>query len=78
MLLSIISGAAVLLAAAALFQAARVSRRLERMSQSHWDLRYEHDRLRARVDGNLPAESPREPRSSKAGTSYVPLSSIRR
>lgn len=78
MLLWLISGVALLLAAAALLQSARVSRRVGRISQSYWDLRYEHDRLRARVDGALPAESPREPRQPQAGTTFVPLSSVRR
>jgi hypothetical protein len=77
MLLWLISGAALLLSAAALFQAVRVSNRLGRISQSYWDLRYEHDRLRARLEGTPPADSPRKSRQPEAGTTYVPLSSVR-
>jgi hypothetical protein len=48
------------------------------MSQSYWDLRYEHERLRARVEGGAPPEPAREPALPKAGTTFVPLSSVRR
>lgn len=78
MLLWLMSGVALLLAAGALFQITRVSNRLARISQSCWDLRYEHDRLRARLEATLPADSPREPRQPQPGTTFVPLSSVRR
>jgi hypothetical protein len=78
MLLWLISGVAVLVAAAALFQAGRVSKRLSRMSQSYWDLRYDHERLRARVEGGTPPEPVRENVRPPTGTTFVPLSSVRR
>jgi hypothetical protein len=78
MLLWLMSGAAVLLAATSLVRAARVSKRLARMSQSYWDLRYDHERLRARVEGGPPPEPVRETVRPPAGTTFVPLSSVRR
>jgi hypothetical protein len=86
-LLWLTAGAGVLVALAALFRARRVSRRLDRLAESYWELRYEYGQLRARIsrldapgsqDEALPdqthAAAPRE-----AGQlAFVPLSSLRR
>ena len=45
----VIAVLAVLVAAAALLRARRLSRRVERLSESYWELRYEHGQLRARL-----------------------------
>ncbi|MDO8793796.1 MAG: hypothetical protein Q7J25_04160, partial [Vicinamibacterales bacterium] len=42
-------GAALLLALGAFLRARRVARRLERLTESYWELRYEYGQLRARV-----------------------------
>jgi hypothetical protein len=74
-----LAAAAALMALAALLRARRVSRRLERLVETYWELRYEYGQLRARVarlEGQPESEStPGAP----AGTSaFVPLSSVKR
>ena len=60
-----------LVAIAALAQVASISRRFAALSQSHWELRFEFARLRARVAkldggpaGDNPPESPGSDRSN--------------
>ena len=79
-LLWLLTGAALVIAAAALFKARRVSRRLERLTESYWELRYEHGQLRARVnrlDPEASAQGADVPQTT-GGTAFVPLSSLRR
>jgi len=76
----VLTGAALAIAVAALMKARRVARRLERLTESYWELRYEHSQLRARVarlDPEQPATLPDAPRSDGA-TAFVPLSSLKR
>jgi hypothetical protein len=82
--------AAVLIAALALGRARRVTKRLERLTESYWELRYDHGQLRARVarldpeaplttstsTSASPAEQPRP--QAGAATAFVPLSSLKR
>ena len=73
--------AAVLVAVASLAKVRRLSKRVERLTESYWELRYEHGQLRARVNrldpepqaGGAPEAAP--PAGSNA---FVPLSSLRR
>ena len=51
-----LTGAAFLIAVAAFAQARRVSKRLERLSESYWELRYEHGQLRSRIAQLEPAQ----------------------
>ena len=86
-LLWLIAGAGILVALAALFRARRVSRRLDRLAESYWELRYEYGQLRARI-GRLDAPGsqdeplPDQPRATaprEAGQiAFVPLSSLKR
>ena len=81
------SGAAALVALVALFRARRVSRRLDRLAESYWELRYEYGQLRARIsrldapasqDKPLP-DQPRATAPREAGQiAFVPLSSLKR
>jgi hypothetical protein len=81
------SGTAVLVALVALVRARRVSRRLDRLAESYWELRYEYGQLRARI-GRLDAPGsqdeplPDQPRATaprEAGQiAFVPLSSLKR
>jgi hypothetical protein len=75
-------GAALLLATLAHLRARRIAKRLERLTESYWELRYEYGQLRARVTRlePPPAESaPREQLAQPAGTmAFVPLSSLKR
>ena len=74
------TGAAVLVAVAALARARRLAKRLERLTESYWELRYEHGQLRARVNRLDPAATPAEsaPAPARAATTaFVPLASLR-
>ena len=74
-----LTGAALAAAAAALVKARRVARRLERLTESYWELRYDHAQLRARlnrIDPDQPAGAPEAPRQAGV-TAFVPLSSLK-
>jgi hypothetical protein len=73
----LLTGAALVLAVVALLVARRQARRLERLTESYWELRYEHGQLRARVNRIDPeqqtAAAPEPP-----PTNFIPLSSLKR
>jgi len=75
----LLTGAALVTAVAALLKARRVARRLERLTESYWELRYEHGQLRARVARLDPeqASAAADPRTAGT-TAFVPLSSLKR
>ena len=79
----VLTGAAVIVAVASLVKARRLAKRLERLTESYWELRYEHGQLRARVNRLDPetatsgAGTETAPVSSGA-TAFVPLSSLKR
>jgi hypothetical protein len=74
---------AVLVAAVALLRARSAARRLERLSESYWEQRYETGQLRSRVNrlevtaGLRDAEPSEAPRTASA-TTFVPLSSLKK
>ena len=71
--------AVLLLAVCGFVTARRLSRRLELLTQSYWELRYEYTRLRSQVS-RLDPEAEREPAEPPPPTpsqSFVPLSAIR-
>jgi hypothetical protein len=71
---------ALAVAAAALSSARRLARRLDAMTQSYWELRYDYTRLRSQV-ARLDPEQPEEaspPPAPAASVSFVPLSSMKR
>jgi hypothetical protein len=75
------TGAAVLIALAALWRARRLSRRLERLSESYWELRYEHGQLRSRMtqlEQPGSAERMAQEPAAPVQTAFVPLSSLKR
>jgi hypothetical protein len=74
------TGGAVLAAVAALARARHVAKRLERMSESYWELRYELGQLRARVNRLDPEKQPpvSDPAQAPPATAFVPLSSLKR
>jgi hypothetical protein len=82
-LLGLVAGVAILVAVAALAKARRLATRLERLTESYWELRYEHGQLRARVNridpeqGASAAAAPAAP-ASPSPTHFVPLSSLKR
>ena len=71
--------AALFTAIAVWIKARRLARRLERLTESYWELRYEHGQLRARVERGDIAESGSSEPGQPAGTAaFVPLSSLKR
>ena len=80
MLSWVLPGVGVLLALAALLWVARVSRRLEMLRQSYWELRYDYTRVRSQLSRLDPGQEP-EPEAPPAeshSVSFVPLSTIRK
>ena len=82
---------AVLIALVALAKARRAAKRLERLTETYWELRYDHGQLRARVakldpEGNIgtagsagnvtPGQADAAPKPG--GAHFVPLSSLKR
>ena len=76
----LLTGAALLVAAAAFARARRLARRLERLTESYWELRYEHGQLRARLNrlDPDPSAAAAEPTAAPGVTAFVPLSSLKR
>ena len=82
MALWVVAGLAFLVAAVALASTRRLSRRLDAMTQSYWELRYDYTRLRSQVtrldpdqvDEAAAAEVP----PAAATVSFVPLSSMKK
>lgn len=77
----LLSTAAALVAVAALVRARRVAKRLERLTESYWELRYEHGQLRSRLAKLEPREGPdaaADTPPAQGGSQFVPLSSLRR
>jgi len=60
-------------------RARRVAKRLEKLTESYWELRYEHGQLRARVARLEPlpddGAAPEKPRQAGA-PAFIPLSSL--
>ncbi len=78
----LLTGSALFIAALALARARRVTKRLERLTESYWELRYDHGQLRARLARLDPEadgpSSPAEPARQSGSTQFVPLSSLKR
>ena len=75
------TGAALVFAVAAIARARQVSRRLDRLTESYWELRYEYGQLRARVgrlEGQPEAGAGGERPPAPASTAFVPLSSLKK
>ena len=72
--------AAVLVALVALVKARRATKRLERLTETYWELRYDHGQLRARVDKLDPETAAAQPDApaKPAGPTFIPLSSLKR
>lgn len=86
MLTLLIAALGLLFGLVALASARRLSRKLDALNQSYWELRYDYTRLRSRVS-RLDPESPEsfdadqgrpEPPAQAPTVAFVPLSSIRK
>jgi hypothetical protein len=76
----VLAAAACVVAGLAIIRARRTAKRLERMQESYWDLRYELGQLQARVnrlesDGASTSPAGALPAGAAA---FVPLSSLKR
>ncbi|MGH7621071.1 MAG: hypothetical protein ACREMU_01915 [Gemmatimonadaceae bacterium] len=75
--------AALITAVAAIVRARRTAKRLERLSESYWELRYEVAQLRARLarlEPPSPGEASTDAKEDPGGstTTFVSLSSLKR
>ena len=83
MLPSLFAGVAVLIAVLAAWRARSAAKRIERLSESYWELRYESGQLKARVsrlevETGLREPSPDPENRQTAATTFVPLSSLKK
>jgi acyl carrier protein phosphodiesterase len=77
----IVAGLGLLVAAVALASARRLSRRLDALNQSYWELRYDYTRLRSqvlRLDPEQVDQAAEAPAPAAPSVSFVPLSSIKK
>jgi hypothetical protein len=77
----ILAGLALAIALMAWLAARRLSRRLDALNQSYWELRYDYTRLRsqiARLDPEQAEDAPAAPPAAPATVSFVPLASIKK
>ena len=73
--------AAVVVAVVAMAKARRLTKRLERLTETYWELRYDHGQLRARVAKLDPETAPPqdEPAAPKpGGANFISLASLKR
>jgi Tfp pilus assembly protein PilN len=75
---ALLTAASVGLALLALLWVRRISARLEQLSQSYWQLKYEHGQLTARLARMEQGEDAHEGPPAPAQTAFVPLSSLRK
>ena len=77
--LSVVAGVCMMLAVLAWRRARHTTRRLEELTQSYWQLRYEVEELRLQLQGRSPEGPPRErPSRQPTGEAFVPLASLKR
>jgi hypothetical protein len=74
----ILAGVALLVALAALLRTRALSRRLDGLNQSYWELRYDYTRLRSQVARLDPEQPLPAPPPAEESVQFVPLSSIRK
>ena len=80
MVLEILAAVALLVAFFALVLARRAGRKLDALTQSYWELRYDFTRLRSQVARLEPGEpdEPEAPPPAPQGVTFVPLSSMKK
>jgi hypothetical protein len=75
----VIAGIALLVAVVALALTRRVARKLEALTQSYWELRYDYTRIRSQVSRLDPDEQRAdEPAPAASQVTFVPLSSMKK
>ena len=79
MVAGIVAAVALLVAWASWSRAARLARKLDALTQSYWELRYDYTRLRsqvARLDPEQP--EPEAPPPASSQVAFVPLASMKK
>jgi hypothetical protein len=75
----VVAGIALLIALVAVAFARRQARKLEALTQSYWELRYEFTRLRSQIARLDPGEADAEPAPpASTQVAFVPLSSMKK
>jgi hypothetical protein len=78
----VLAGLALLVALVALAIARRTARKLDALTQSYWELRYDYTRLRSQVSRLDPEQAEpaaaEAPAAAPATVSFVPLASMRK
>ena len=74
----LLTGAALVLAGIALLVSRRQTRRLERLTESYWELRYDHGQLRARVNRLDPEQQAAADAPEPPAANFIPLSSLKK
>jgi hypothetical protein len=76
----IVAGVAVVLALAALGAVRRSLRKIDALTQSYWELRYDYTRLRSQVQRLDPEQAPAVPSEPPppAAVTFVPLASMKK
>jgi hypothetical protein len=77
----LLSGVGLLFSITALALVRRQARRLDSLTQSYWELRYDYTRLRSRLSRLDPEDAiPAEPQAEPAppSVSFVPLSTLKK
>ena len=77
-LLWLLTIAALFMGMTAWIRARRLARRLERLTESYWELRYEQGQLRSRINRLDPDEPQVAEAAPRGTTAFVPLSSLKR
>ncbi len=80
MVLWVVAGLALVVAALAWSATRRLNRRFDTLNQSYWELRYDYTRLRSQVSRLDPEQVEEEspaPAPEVPTVSFVPLSSIK-
>jgi len=72
------TGAALVIALAALARARTLGRRLEALTRNYWDLRYQHGELRAHMRRLDPGAAPDDDSPPAPDGSFIPLSALKR
>lgn len=77
--MDVIALVAVLVAVTALVTARRAARKLEMLTQSYWELRYDFTRLRSQVQRLDPEVEPApSPPAAPSQMTFVPLASMKK
>jgi hypothetical protein len=81
MLFWVTASVALIVAVWSWLRARRLGRKLETLTQSYWELRYDFTRLRsqvARLDPETAAAETPDPAQAAPGVSYISLSSMKK